>query len=257
MRLAGLAALSVAFVALAGTPAAGRADAISELDDLAARIQYAFYTSDPRGIEEALALLGRLELPPSRKVMKDYYTAYGHWKLSQLYGDEAAAGRRGARADARSAGSACEKAAAAAVAADPRLAEAHAMQAICSTLASRTAELLGNCTRDKGMREAQALDPKNLRVRLIEIECSMADEKQAAMAAARLEALVKDFDEAPPASPGMPDWGQAEALVLLGRLRLAQGNAIGARDALERAIVIAPDYRKAQTLLKQVNTGAR
>jgi tetratricopeptide (TPR) repeat protein len=259
MRLAGLAALSVALAVLAGMPTAGQADAISELDDLAARIQYGFYTGDPRGIEEALSLLERLDLPPARKVMKDYYAAYGHWKRAQLYIDEAAAGRRTARAEARNAGSACEKAASAAIAAAPSFAEAHAIHAVCATLASRTAEMLslGTCAKDKAMREAQALEPKNLRVRLIEIECTMADGKQAASVLSRLETLVKDFDDAPPTSPGNPDWGHAEALVLLGRLRLAQGNTIGARDALERAIVIAPDYRKAQALLRQVSTGAR
>jgi hypothetical protein len=256
MRLAGLAALSCALFMVTGALSDSRADAISELDDLAARIQYAFYTADARGIEDALELLQRLELPPGRRVMKDYYTAYAHWKRAEIYADEAAGGQRKARAEARSAGSACEKAAASVIAAEPRFAEAHAIQAICASLASRTAELLplGTCVRDKAMREAQALEPRNPRVRLIEIRCSMADEKQAAALLSRLEALVSDFDASPPASPGNPDWGHAEALVLLGRLRLARGNAIGARDALERAIVIAPDYRKAQALLMQVNT---
>ena len=49
---------------------------------------------------------------------------------------------------------------------------------------------------------------------------------------------------------GKPDWGHAEALTLLGGSYLTSGDPVAARDALERALVIAPDYREAQELLQ-------
>lgn len=239
-------------------PLAGNADPISELDDAAARIQYASYTADTRGIEDAVALVQRLELPASRKAMKEYYTAYGQWKLAEAYADEATAGRRAARASSTKAAKACEEAAAAALDIDPRLAEVHAMQAVCSTLASGVFDVLslGGCVRHKGLRTARELEPTNVRVRLIEAQCLLEGEKNPEPLLKQIQTLVNDFDAAPPVSPGRPDWGHAEALVLLGRLQLGAGNAVAARDALERALVIAPDYREAQKLLQQ-SAGSR
>jgi hypothetical protein len=233
-----------------------QADALSELDDAAARIQYASYTADARGIEDALGLVHRLELPESRKAMKEYYVAYGEWKLAELYADEAADGRRGARASSVKAAKACEDAADSATELDARLAEAYAMSAICAALASRAPELLslGGCERDKALRTARELDPSNPRVRLIEAQCLRASEKNPAALLTRVQAIAKDFDAAPSGAPGRPDWGQPEALLLLGELQLQQGDWAGARDSLERALVIAPDYRKARERLQKAGS---
>jgi tetratricopeptide (TPR) repeat protein len=226
------------------------ADPVSELDDAAARMQYAFYTADARGIEDALGQLARLDLPASRRSMRDYYLAYGHWKLAELHASEAANGRRDARATSLRAAGACEKAAAEATKQDPRLAEAYAIQASCAALGSRTPEVLslGNCARHKSLLKARELNPANPRIRLIEAQCLAKDEARAATLLPQVEQLVKDFD-AVPVSSGQPDWGQAEALLLLGRLQLDTGNRLAARDSLERALIIAPEYRDAQELL--------
>lgn len=231
-----------------------RADAIGDLDDAAARIQYSFHTADVRGIEQALATLPPLELPESRKGMKEYYTAYGYWKLAELHTEAAAAGQRAARGNAVQAASACEDASERATKLDARLAEAYAMHAICSALASRAPNVLtlGGCIRHRALRTAHELEPANPRVRLIETQCMLEDDKAAPDVLARVQTLVKDFEAAAPVAPGRPDWGQAEASLLLGRLLLQQGNRVAARDAVERALVVAPDYRAARDLLQQI-----
>lgn len=241
---------------LAFAPSPGPADAIGDLEDAAARIQYAFHTADVRGIEQALAALGSLELPESRKGMKEYYTAYAHWKLAELHSASVAAGNRAARGEAVRAAAACEKAADSATALSPRLAEAHAFQAICAAQASRAPNVLslGSCVRHKGLRNARELEPENPRVRLIEAQCMLQEDKDAAGMLVRVQAIVRDFETAPPAAPGQPDWGYAEASLLLGRLLLQQGDRIAARDAVERALVIAPDYRAARELLQQISS---
>jgi len=243
----------VTLLAALAAPLAAHADALSELDDAAARIQYASYTADVRGIEDALALVARLELPESRKAMKDYYAAYGQWKLAELQADEAAAGRRGARASSIKAAKACEEAAESATKLDARLAEAYAMSAICSALGRRAPDVLslGGCERDKDLRLARELDPTNPRIRLIEAQCMRESEKIPGALLARVKAIAKDFDSAPPGSPGRPDWGQPETLLLLGELQLQQGDRAGARDSLERALIIAPDYHKAREQLQR------
>lgn len=254
MRTAGSRSMYFAMLIALGLPFAGAADSIGELDDATARIQYAFYTGDVRGIEAALALIERLELPESRKGMKEYFAAFGQWKLAELYDDEAAAGRRSARSNAIRAADACEDAAKQAMRSDPRSAEAHAIHAMCSALASRAPDVLslGSCLRHRDLRTAREIDDANPRVRLIEVQCMFEGEPTpSADMLARVEEVVKAFDGARPVGPGWPDWGHAEALLLLGRLQLQQGDAIAARDSLERALVIAPDYRKAKELLQQ------
>ncbi len=55
--------------------------------------------------------------------------------------------------------------------------------------------------------------------------------------------------------PVRPDWGEAEALAALGELYLARAEVRGARDLIERALLLAPDYRFAAELRAQVAGG--
>lgn len=217
----------------------------SEIDDAAARMQYAFYTRDTRSLQEILRRLGAMETAHTPG-MKEYYEAYGNWKLSQLYAEAQAMGKGESRGSSDKAAQECARKARAAVSADPRMAEAHAIEAICSSAAAFL--IGGNCSRSKSMRNALEMEPQNPRIRLIEYLCAEKDSTIAGLQ--RLRTVVSTFDTAAPARPGKPDWGQAEALVLLGQAFLTQGDAVAARDALEKALVLAPDYRKAQELLQ-------
>ena len=131
---------------------------------------------------------------------------------------------------------------------DPRMAEAHAINAICSALAPSLT--MTSCARSRALRTALELEAGNPRVRFIEMLCSTENADAASIQIDKLRALVTAFESAPPSGPGKPDWGQAEALVLLGQGYLHRGDPLAARDAIERALVIAPDYRKAQELLQ-------
>ena len=240
------------FLFASALPLVGLADPLSELEDAAARIQYGSYTADPRSIVDALALVQRIELPQSRIGLKEYYVAYGHWKLAALYADQVARGQRTARASSVKAANACEDAAHSATRLDPRLAEAHAIQAVCSALASRAPDVLslGGCVRHRALRTALELDASNPRIRLIEAHCRFEGEKDTAGLLGQVQSVVHAFAKASPRGAGHPDWGEADALVLLARLQLQNGSAIDARDSLERALVIAPDYREARDLLQ-------
>jgi Tfp pilus assembly protein PilF len=52
-----------------------------------------------------------------------------------------------------------------------------------------------------------------------------------------------------------PGWGAAEAYVYLGRGYLQRGDVLKARDALERALLIAPDFALARRLLTKITSG--
>jgi hypothetical protein len=224
------------------------ADTASELDDAAARIQYAFYTEDARALTEGLTLMTQLDSTGLAPGMQDYYTAYGQWKLAQIYSEPSDSGKSANAGGANKAARECERAAKAARAQDVRMAEAFAIEAVCSSLGS--AVLSFGCA-DKPLRAAQELDSRNPRIRLIELLCAEKEQGISAAYGQRLRDLVDEFERAPPSPPGKPDWGQAEALVMLGANDLRRGDSRAARDAIERALVIAPDYRKAQALLQE------
>ncbi len=221
-----------------------RADAASDLDDAAARIQYAFYTRDVRALQEGLALVEQLDATELAPGMKDYYAAYGHWKLAQIL-TESATGK--VPGTAGKAAADCERQAKAARTQDGRMAEAYAIEAVCPSL---EASLLSSSCADKPLRTAHEIDPRNPRVQLIELLCRRKDQKDPAAYTRQVGELVDAFERAPPSRPGKPDWGHAEALLLLGESHLQRGDSRAARDAIERALVIAPDYRKAQAMLQ-------
>lgn len=228
------------------------ADPASELDDAAARLHYAFFTADARAMEEAVALVTRLESPASLPGMKEYYAAYGYWKLAQIHDEAATRGSATERGAISKAAQACQKQAELAVEQDRRMAEAYAIAAACSAFVPSLTS--SGCAKSK-LRTALELDPSSPRVLLIEALCSAQSDPSPASGTEKLRALVAAFESAPPSRPGKPDWGQAEALVLLGENYLQRGDALAAREAIERALVIAPDYRRAQELLQ--NAAAR
>jgi tetratricopeptide (TPR) repeat protein len=256
--------IALAIVACFALPVA-HADAVAELDDAAARLQYAFYTGDARDLEEVLALLDRLEASATLLPMKEYYSAYGNWKLAQLHAQESTRGSAGASASRSAAGKAaqaCVKHSEAAIKGDARLDEAHAINAVCASFGTGLNPLgqpsFGGCARSKALRTAQQIAPDNPRIMLIEAICLGGSDAAAATASFdKLRDTIRAFEAAAPSRPGRPDWGQAEALVLLGQSYLQRGDSLAARDAIERALVLAPDYRKAQELLHPAATRPR
>jgi uncharacterized protein HemY len=55
-----------------------------------------------------------------------------------------------------------------------------------------------------------------------------------------------------PGEERAPEWGPAEGYSYQARCALERRDAVAARDALERALLIAPDFKAAQRLLKQI-----
>jgi len=49
-----------------------------------------------------------------------------------------------------------------------------------------------------------------------------------------------------------PEWGAAEAYAFLGRALFDQRDVVGAREALERSLLIAPEYAFARQLMAQI-----
>jgi hypothetical protein len=236
---------------LAVCAAAASGETVAELDDAAARMQYAFYTADTQGIETILKNVDEFEVDDALAASKAYHLAYGNWKLSQLYLQQLSdqRSRSNAKPLALKAAQACVRHARRAVEQDAALADALAIEAACEAHSATTRAGSAGCANSKPLRTAVGLAPDNPRIKLVQAMCAPNTAADPA-AVDRWRAVVASFEAAPPSRPGKPDWGHVEALTMLGETYLQRGDPVAARDALERALVLAPDYRQAQQLLQ-------
>lgn len=225
------------------------AESTAEFDDAVARLQFAFFTGDSRALEEMLRTLADFEVDAGLAAARSYQLAYGNWKLAQVLSDPEQERTRSSRTSASKAARTCVQHARQTIEKDSRMADVYAIEAVCDTFSPAAQQGSAACLRSKSMRTALTLGADNPRVQFINAWCSPAVESDPA-ALERWRAVVAKFEAAPPSQPGKPDWGHAEALTLLGRSYVKRGDLVAARDALERALVLAPDYRLAQRLLK-------
>jgi hypothetical protein len=228
--------------------AAGR----DELYDKATQIQFAFYAGDNRALAREVEQLTQWSADAELQAMQWYYVGYGEWKLAESMIDT---DKKGAAAAAEACTETLEKAAAA----NAQASEVYAMQSACFDLLGDLRTLRAPfyaLKSQKSLDKARTLGDKNPRVMLIGALharklAKHADEKQRAYQG--LTDAVSAFDAAPAVADDSPDWGQAESLLYLGLSDMERGDALAARNALEHALVIAPDYRKAQDLLHKVS----
>ncbi len=226
--------------------------------DVEGRIQYAYYTNDARALNNVLA-----SLKPDSGT-QSYFRALANYRLAQVL----SATKKG---DARDAIGDCGNEIDDIVDAFPRVpagldesdenrvkrVEAYALGTAC-TLAGREMSSIPFAGGRIGSRidEAVRLEPRNPRVRLVEALAMFeragkkADEKAAALR--NLRAVTVMFEQARAQASSTPEWGAAEAYAFLGRALIDQRDVVGAREALERALLIAPDYAFARRLMSQI-----
>lgn len=213
------------------------------MSDLSARIEYAFYASDPAALRQALNSLVKLAGDDARDDLQLSSINYGRWKLAQLL----------ASTNADEAGRLAESCVSA-IPVKPT-AEHSALAAACFAMLEELRPLRRvwyRGEREQRLKQALTLAPKNSQVQLVAAWIKTAREPDSQTTYAELKATVAAFG-ADNESLEEPQWGQAEAWYLLGKAELSRHDTLAARNALERASVIAPDYRAAQELLKKIN----
>jgi hypothetical protein len=219
-----------------------------ELRDIAARIDYGFYSEDPRIIQAAAASLDR---SATQSASTAYYRALAAYRLAQL----------GARSEPRALSryvSDCVAGGEAAAKDTAMAAEAWILIAACSSQGGRAEPLKAGAHQRRyaqAIARARAVDPDNARLGLIEVWAAserpgLAQPPIRDQAAAALEAVIERYVE----GDSGPGWGEAEALAHLGEIRLARADLQGARDVLEHALLVAPDYRFALTLKNRLSS---
>jgi hypothetical protein len=145
---------------------------------------------------------------------------------------------------------------------EPGSAEALALQSACLAVQSRLdpwrsplAAPLSLARIDKALK----LAPGNPRVLLLGAEGARdrpkffgGDEQQAF---ALLQRAVDAFEEQHGRTQEVPDWGAADAFTGLAREYLTRGHTIAARNVLERALLVAPDFGQARRLMAEIVSG--
>jgi len=253
-------------LALAGASSFARAEVWADVEG---RIQYAYYTSDPRALNAVLVSLKPktgegAESGGDEEATRAYFRALTHYRLAQVL---AAVKKSQAKDDIDECGDEVDDI----VDSLPKVplgvdetdenrvrrAEAYALGTAC-TLAGREMSSLpfGGGRIGSRIDEAVLLEPKNPRVRLVEalalFERAGKDAAEKAAALKKLQAVTAMFEAARARASTTPEWGAAEAYAFLGRALFDQRDVVGAREALERSLLIAPEYAFARKLMAQI-----
>jgi hypothetical protein len=244
-----------ALACIAWVLAAATAGAAGEGEwlDIEGQIQYGYYTEDARALAN---LATRLDSKEDTDPLKAYYAALAYYRLSFTVeeADPARAAEGLEHCVASLAGVLQQRA---------DWAEALALDGAClgslAQLKPLRAPFAGPKSRSQLTRALQ-LEPRNPRVLMLDgwREYEHAQGSGRAVkdgACAKLQRAVAAFEAARRGEEHVPEWGTAEGYALWGRCELDRGEPVAARDALERALLIAPEFALARRLIARITAG--
>ena len=219
--------------------------------DIESRIQYAYYTQDVRTLRRVLDVLTGAE---GHDALQSYYTGLANYRLTLLAAHQD-------RSRAKQSAEQCVSSLDLTLKAQRDSPDALALQAACldllAGLEAWRAPLAASRSGSQSER-AKQLAPHNPRVLLLaaaaDYERSKAATAERDRALADLKGAAAAFEAERQDTEHTPGWGAAEVYVYLARGYLDRGAALEARDALERALLIAPEYTEARQLMSKLTS---
>lgn len=248
---AGAYALLCAVPLLAGWPLRGVCAEANWLD-VESRIQYGYFTEDARSIRGVMDTLGPAESPdPAR----NYYAGLANYRLTLLLAGSD-------KGHAKEAAEHCVASLDRALQARQDFADALALQSAClEQLASLEPwrSPLAASRSGTQLEKARHAEPRNPRVLFLN---AVEDYARPAANPADKDRALGEFRKAADAFEAerqnedhIPGWGAAEVYVYLARCYLDRRSTLQARDALERALLIAPEFAQARRLMSKITSG--
>jgi tetratricopeptide (TPR) repeat protein len=241
--------------------------------DVESRIQYGYFTEDQHALG---TLVESLTSNDAHDRLKSYYAGLLAYRQIQLGRAQASpevpasgAGNKlptpprkddRGRNEVRQMAERCVSSLDRALEAQKDFADALALQSACldqlAGLGSWRAPLAGSRSTSQ-LRKALQLAPKNPRVLLLEAisDYEHPKSKDTPRACDKFKNTAAVFETERANVDQVPGWGAAEAYTWLGRCYLDGGEAVPARDALERALLIAPEFGQAKRLLSSITSG--
>jgi hypothetical protein len=223
--------------------------------DIDSRIQYGYYVEDASSLRH---LIEPVSGAGAQDKLRGYYAGLLDWRLAQLAEHSNPAGAETASHFAQQ----CVTAVDTALAIQADFAEALALRSACLATAMETdgahAPFAARRAR-KDLERALQLAPRDPRVLLLDAmsDYLLAPDKggNKDRALPKLRQTVAAFEAERRENDPLPGWGAAEAWLLLARELFDHGDPVASRDALEHALLIAPEYAQARRLLTKITAG--
>jgi hypothetical protein len=220
--------------------------------DIENRIEYGYFTEDTRALVD---IAGSLPPAEGTGALREYYLALVHYRLA-LITASVDKNRAAVYVDR------CVESTDKSLKAQADYPEALALQSICLNLTAAMKPLrapIAAARSAKSIDRALKLAPRNPRVLLLDAlrdydrHLTLTGGK--AQVIASLQRAITGFEIERREAGALPGWGAADAYVFLAGSYLDSGDTIKARDALERALLIAPEYALARRMLTRITSG--
>lgn len=217
--------------------------------DLQAQILYAYQAEDTNTLANLIQdLTNRVKADSGDSALR-YHLAHAQYRQGQL----AAAGKPRA---AEVAFSDCVDQLKPLLSQDVKSVETMILQSACyAGLAShrQLEAVLLRSRSDERLKTALKLAPRNPRAVFLSAMEGLSQAKlgspERQQAFTQLQLAAQLFDASSATGIDTPGWGHAEAYLALGRELHARGDQLGARNWIEKSLIVAPDYKEAQRQL--------
>ncbi len=240
-RVGGLLLVLSAFAAALGSAQEG--------GDLQARILYAYHSEDLNEVSDLVQNLGNQVTAGGADAALRYHLAHAQYRLGLLAEEQ----RPKAAAPAFSA---CVDQLKPILEQDVKSVEALALQSVCYARLSKHEHLEAVLLRSRAeerLAAAFALAPRNPRVLYLTALDGLARSKPRSQehqrAFAQLQDAARLFEQSSATRDDVPGWGHAEAYLALGVELRSRGDLLGARNWMEKSLIVAPHYKAAQKQL--------
>ncbi len=225
--------LLLVVVAAAGTEAD-----LERLVDIRDQIQQAYYENDSRWLQEMRQEAHTLARQAEDSGLAHYYAALANYRIGQIMTRQEQHGADKYLDD-------CIERAKTAAKKGARFADAYALRSVCYDLAASAISWKA-VQSNRMLDTAYDYEPDNPRVTLVDgisyLERPELFGGDVDKAEASFNKAIQLFEKSHNLRAGWPTWGHAEVYVYLGRVYLDRGDMIRARDAFEKALLLAPDF---------------